>query len=104
MKISGFQLFQSAALLALCVAGTGLEANGPIVKSPPDPGPFSKPGSLAARKLKPPVAAPSARPVRAPSSARAMAPLQQDRPGKLESYIRNSESVRKAERLRSARG
>ena len=59
-----------------------------------------KPGALAAPKPRSAVPA-AAAPAAAPAAPRAMAPLQQERQGKLESYIRNNESVRKAERLRS---
>lgn len=112
MKRTASKFFRRATLLALCVAGqafgqpapgaagTGLEATGPAVKSPPDAGPFSRPGALGASKLKPAASAPAA-PPSAPSSMRASAPLQQDRTGKLESYIRNNEAARKAEGLRS---
>jgi predicted nucleic acid-binding Zn-ribbon protein len=76
------------------VAQTGLEADRPVVTSGPKLEPLEQPGALAAPAPAPAAPARAAAPNDIPSSP-------QERMGKLENYIRNNPSVRKAEQLRS---
>jgi len=78
-------------------ARTGLEASGPVVDSAPDLGVLPRaPAAIGAPALAP--AAPAGAAPSAPPAA--PAPDAGERPGKLENYIRNNASVRKAEQLR----
>jgi hypothetical protein len=78
------------------IAAIGLEATGPEVKAAPAPEVMEKVVGLTSSK--PPAAPPA--PAMAPAPT-AIPPMSQERPGKLESYIRNNPSIRKAEQLRS---